>query len=157
MTQTLGAFGGPLFYLGALAALLSSVIGNAAGYGELLSEFHRVLWPHDNDEFAGAASQNNLAKFRFRVWVMWVLLPPLIWSAPGAPGFVTLTVIVNAANVVALPFLTLSVWLLTSSKRLIGGAHVNRWWEHGILCGLFVLALWAARQSSVSIADALHV
>lgn len=43
-----------VFYLGALAALLSSVIGNATGYGLLLAEFHRVT--HNADRAIMAAT-----------------------------------------------------------------------------------------------------
>ena len=61
--------------------------------------------------------------------------------------FVALTVLVNAMNVVVLPFLTLVVWVLTSRAESIGADYTNRWWEHGVMCGLFALAVWGATQS----------
>ena len=91
----------------------------------------------------GEISDEERHKVRFRLGALWVLVSPLVWSFDFAPGFVTLTVVVNAANVVALPFLTACVWLLTSRKSLIGAAYSNRWWELLVLGGLFALACWA--------------
>ena len=124
--------------------------GYYARYGLLLAEFDRVLRPGPG----GPAAAPSLATFR--AGALWVLVSPLVWSLPGMPGFVALTVIINAANVVALPFLTLCVWLLTSRAEIIGAAHTNRWWEHAVLGALFVLAVWAASQSVGSIASALY-
>ncbi|SVE62163.1 uncharacterized protein METZ01_LOCUS515017, partial [marine metagenome] len=42
LTLTLGTFGGPIFYLGVFAALYSSVIGGAVGFGYLLSDVAHV-------------------------------------------------------------------------------------------------------------------
>eukprot|EP01051_Picozoa_sp_SAG22_P018511 SAG22_NODE_3138_length_1908_cov_2.613046_4_plen_138_part_00 len=91
--------------------------------GLLLGEFDRVLRPEAR---LGEASDSGRQRLRFRLGALYVLGPPLVWSAPGAPGFVTLTVVVNAANVVALPFLTLCIWLLTSTKAVIGEQYANR-------------------------------
>ena len=55
---------------------------------------------------------------------IWCLVTPLVWSFLPIP-FVTLTVLVNALNVVVLPFLTAVVWLLTSRADLIGSAWTN--------------------------------
>ena len=43
LTLTLGPMGGPVFYLGCFSALLSSVVGNASGYGLLVAEVVRVV------------------------------------------------------------------------------------------------------------------
>ena len=83
---------------------------------------------------------------------LWCLVTPLIWSFLPIP-FVTLTVLVNALNVVVLPFLTAVVWLLTSRADLIGADWTNVWYEHAVMGGLFVLALWGAYNSIVSLAS----
>ena len=51
-------------------------------------------------------------------------MTPLVWSFLPIP-FVTLTVLVNALNVVVLPFLTAVVWMLTSKAELIGADWTN--------------------------------
>lgn len=135
-------------------------------------------------ETLGSPDESARGKRRFRLGAMWVLLPPLVWSIPGGPSFVTvrthspllphaatagrlqvrlrwlhrlqLTVVVNAANVVALPFLTACIWCLTSRTSIIGADYANRWWEHGTLGGLFLLAMWAAAQSLASIMSVLY-
>ena len=62
------------------------------------------------------------------------------------PNFVTLTVLVNAVNVVVLPFLTVVIWLIAWRAGLM------EWYEHVVMIGLFVLALWGTYQSVTSLA-----
>ena len=147
LTLTLGPGGGPIFYLGALVALLSSVMGNASGYGLLIAEVARVT----RSQPAGSAGADAVPPSSTRAWqatALWCLWSPIVWSLPNMPmDFVALTVLVNAMNVVVLPFLTLVVWVLTSRAESIGADYTNRWWEHGVMCGLFALAVWGATQS----------
>jgi hypothetical protein len=69
----------------------------------------------------------------------WCLFSPLIWSLPGTPGSVALTVIANAAAVVVLPVLCGSLWYITARTAFIGAAYRNRWWEKCVLAALQVL------------------
>ena len=84
-------------------ALLSSVVGNASGYGLLVAEVVRVV-----GDGTGTAAQPPAETPAWRATALWCLLSPLVWSLPGMPNFVTLTVLVNAVNVIVLPFLTVS-------------------------------------------------
>ena len=45
---------------------------------------------------------------------------PLVWTLPGMPGFVALTLAANSAQVVLLPLLAGGLWWITASGRLIG-------------------------------------
>jgi Mn2+/Fe2+ NRAMP family transporter len=156
LTISLGPMGGPVFYLGCFSALLSSVVGNASGYGLLVAEVTRVLGGAgsggDGDRRgaagggrpppAGPAAETPA----WRATALWCLISPLIWSLPGMPNFVTLTVLVNAVNVVVLPFLTVVIWLIAWRAGLM------EWYEHVVMIGLFVLALWGTYQSVTSLA-----
>jgi hypothetical protein len=92
----------------------------------------------------------------YRGVVAWCLFSPLIWSLPGMPSFIMLTLVANAAAVLVLPVLCGSLWYLTARTALIGVAHRNGWWENALLAGLFTLSLWTAYQSVIAIATMTH-
>ncbi|UCH47814.1 MAG: Nramp family divalent metal transporter [Betaproteobacteria bacterium] len=148
LTIALGALGGPIFYLGVFAALYSSVIGSATGYGLLCVDVVSVSRPSNPlPARRGLVSQLSI----YRLVVAWGLFSPLIWSLPGMPGFVFLTVVANAGTVIVLPVLSGSLWYITARKRYIGETWRNKAWENGLMGGLFVLSLWGAYQSAIAI------
>ena len=146
----LGALGGPIFYLGVFAALYSSTIGNATGYGLLCLDVVNVSRP-SNPLPARRAIVSQLSVYR--LVVAWGLFSPLIWSLPGMPGFVFLTVVANAGTVIVLPVLSGSLWYITARKRYIGETWRNSVWENGLTGALFVLSLWGAYQSAIAISS----
>ena len=152
LTIALGALGGPIFYLGVFAALYSSVIGSATGYGLLCVDVVNVSRP-SNPLPARHAFLSQLSVYR--IVVAWGLFSPLIWSLPGMPGFVFLTVVANAGTVMVLPLLSGSLWYITARKSYIGEAYRNKVWENSLMAGLFVLSLWGAYQSAIAIGAAV--
>jgi hypothetical protein len=80
---------------------------------------------------------------------------PLIWTMPGMPGFVALTLTANAAQVILLPMLAGGLWWITASERLIGREHRNRWWENALMATLFALATYFAGQAVLNLASRL--
>jgi Mn2+/Fe2+ NRAMP family transporter len=152
LTVVLGKLGGPIFYLGVFAALYSSVIGIAAGYGLLCADVVNV---HRSGNAVHVAGPDVARSKTYRIVAAWCLFSPLVWSLPGMPGFITLTVLANAASVVVLPLLCGSLWYITARTAFIGPAYRNRWWENGLMGGLFLLSLWGAYQSIAAIAAAL--
>jgi Mn2+/Fe2+ NRAMP family transporter len=69
----------------------------------------------------------------------------------GMPDFVTLTLLANSAQVVLLPLLAGGLWWITASARYIGREYRNRWWENVVMALLFVLAVYGAISSVMSI------
>ena len=152
LTLVLGKLGGPIFYLGVFAALYSSVIGIAAGYGLLFAD---VLNVHRSEK-ATVAGADLARSTIYRAVAAWCLFSPLVWCLPGMPGFITLTLVANAAGVIVLPLLCGSLWYITARSAFIGPAYRNRWWENGLMGGLFVLSIWGAYLSINVIAAALR-
>ncbi len=153
LTITLGKLGGPIFYLGVFAALYSSVIGNATGYGYMLSDIVKI----SRSSEATKVTREDVSRSKtYRFVALWCLFSPLIWSLPNMPGFISLTLIANAAGVIVLPVLSGGLWYITSRKKFIGTEYRNKWWENLILAALFVLATWGAWQSVLAIANALN-
>ena len=151
LTIALGDLGAPIFYVGVFAAVYSSVIGIAMGFGYLVTDAVRV---HRASETLPAEPFDAGARPAYRLVVVWCLFSPLVWSLPGAPDFIFLTIVGNAASVVVLPVLCGALWILTARSAFIGAEWRNRWWENGFLAALFVLSIWGAWQSVVSIVGA---
>ena len=143
LSNVLGPGGRALFYLGIFAAVFTSVVGHAAGLA-LLGSHAWLRWR--TNVAPGAVEYRNHPMYR-RIAV-WCLVSPLIWTIPGMPDFVTLTLAANSAQVVLLPLLAGGIWWITADSRYIGLAYRNRWWENLALVLLFALALYGAVQSA---------
>jgi Mn2+/Fe2+ NRAMP family transporter len=141
LRRNLGSLGENILYLGVFAALFSSVIGDALGFGYLVEDATTLR------NRAGISHKAPEQSRIYKIVVIWTLFSPLIWMLPGSPGFVALTIIVNAAGVIVLPVLSGGIWYMTSNKSFIGEAYKNKWWENGVLAFLFVLSLWASWNS----------
>jgi len=142
LSNILGESGRLLFYAGVFAAVYTSIIGHAAGLGSLGT--HAWLRMRSQPVAPGA-------DFRQHPCYRWIaiscLLPPLIWTLPGMPGFVALTLAANSAQVILVPMLAGGLWCITASERLIGREYRNRWWENGVMAILFALATYFAIQA----------
>jgi len=148
LSGLLGETGRVLFYAGIFAAVYTSIVGHAAGLGRLGT--HAWLRWH-----AGAGPISP--EFRNHACFRWIavscLVTPLVWTLPGMPGFVALTLAANSAQVILLPVLAGGLWGITASARLIGREHRNRWWENCVMALLFSLATYFACRAFVSLAE----
>jgi hypothetical protein len=91
----------------------------------------------------------------YRAVVTWCLISPLVWTAPGMPDFITLTLVANSAQVVFMPFIAVGLWWITASPRFIGPIYRNRWWENTVMGLLCALSLWAAVGSIRTVWEAI--
>ncbi|MEO8496299.1 MAG: Nramp family divalent metal transporter [Planctomycetota bacterium] len=130
----LGANGQRLFYLGVFAAVFTSLIGIALVVAYLANQGFSH-WLHGQP----AVSNGRV----HHVVTVWVLVSPLVWTLPGMPSFVTLTLLGNAIQVVVVPLLAGGVWWITASSRFIGVEYRNRWWENLFMAVMFSIAVWA--------------
>ena len=139
LSNVIGASGRLLFYAGIFSAIYTSIIGHAAGLGSLGA--HAWLRMRTGAVPAGT-------DFRRHPCYRWIavgcLVPPLVWTMPGAPGFVPLTLAANSAQVALLPLLAGGLWWITASSRLIGPEYRNRWWENAVMAALLSLATYFA-------------
>jgi Mn2+/Fe2+ NRAMP family transporter len=142
LTDILGTFGRWLFYLGIFAALYTSVLGHALG----LAYMGAHAWLRSR---AGTAPITH--DFRkhplYRAIVVWCLVTPLAWTMKGAPGFITLTLVSNGAQVVLMPFLVGGLWWITADSRFIGREYRNRWWENLAMGAAMAAALYSTYAS----------
>ena len=150
LSIAIGKFGEPLFFIGVFAALYSSVIGNAIGFGYLISDSVNVI----KSKNIIKTKPLNIAHSKvYRFVILWCLFSPLIWSIPNMPSFITLTLVANAAAVIILPLLCGSLWIITSAKTYIGIKYKNNIYENITLLILFILSLWGSYQTIFVIRD----
>ena len=95
VSTVLGEWGRLLFYVGIFAAIYTSILGHATGLGSLGT--HAWLrWR------GGAApiGRDFSGHPCYRWIVISTVIPPLVWTLPGMPDFVTLTLVANGAQVI---------------------------------------------------------
>jgi Mn2+/Fe2+ NRAMP family transporter len=140
--------GEPLFHAGVLATMATTIIGVATGFGYMCQDIALKLSRGPEASMAAADMKHGRA---FRVLVVWCLISPLIWTIPAMPGFVPLTVAVNAISAMTIPLLAGVLWWLTANPRFIGHKYKNTLWENLTMAVLFTLALYAMWQSAASL------
>jgi Mn2+/Fe2+ NRAMP family transporter len=144
VSSVLGEWGRALFYLGIFAAIYTSILGHATGLG-MLGTHTWLRWRGGSaPDTATATLQRHVV---YRGIVIWSLVTPLVWTLPGMPDFVMLTLIANGAQVVIVPLIAGGLWRITSSSKFIGDQFRARPWENAVMALLFVLALYAAFHS----------
>ncbi len=149
LSLVLGPAGRLLFYLGIFAAIYTSLIGHASGLACMGSHAYTRIR-------TGLSAQHidYRESVLYRWIVLWCLLSPLVWTVPGMPDFVTLTLVVTGAQVVMLPLIAGGLWRITAGARYIGHEYRNRWWENAIMALLFGLAIISAVNSVRSLIEA---
>jgi Mn2+/Fe2+ NRAMP family transporter len=150
LSDVLGPGGRVLFYLGLFAAVYTSLIGNAFGLGLLAS--HAYL------RFR-AGSLPLATDYRthptYRLVAIWILVSPLVWTIPGMPGFVRLTLIGNSVPVILVPILAIGLFWITASSRYIGAQYRNHWWENLVMIVVLAISFWGAAGSVRSLMNEL--
>ena len=136
--ESLGLIGIRLFYIGIFAALFSSIVGNGAAYGYLISDSFLLM---------RAKRTGQVRNTSYRWIAAWVTLSPLPWVIFGQSDFVGVTIAVNAAQVVIIPVLVFGVWMITSRKEYIGHEHCNNRLENLFILFMMLLGCGAAYLS----------
>jgi len=91
-----------------------------------------------------------------RVMIVFLIVTPLLITVPGAPDLVHISIFgTSVVTALTLPPILLGVLLLTSSRRYMLDAHVNRWWEKLILCVIAAIGIWSLYAILDGLADAI--
>lgn len=150
LSEVLGNGGRLLFYAGIFAAVFTSLVGHAIGLGCLGS--HALLrWKSGTDSAVGDYRKHPC----YRWIVVICVVSPLVWTAPGMPGFVTLTLVANSAQVVLLPIIAAGLWCITAGTKYIGTEYRNRRWENAVMATLYGLAVLGACKAVESLVTPL--
>jgi Mn2+/Fe2+ NRAMP family transporter len=150
--SAVGPVGPYIFYLGLLGAAWTTVAGSIFALGKMVVEALHVVRPARARRFPGSDGRTKDPVYGWMI--LWGLLA-VVWSLPGAPGFIVLVVV---SHVLTSPFLLLIVIaLIVMLNRVdIMGEHTNSWKENLALGLVAVFVAAAAVQGITSaIADVL--
>ena len=143
--NNLGTFTQKLFFCGIFGVVFTSLVGHALGLAYMGS--HALV--RMNGKLRDGTEKDS---FAYRAIVVWCLISPIIWTVPGMPGFVTLTLVSNALQVLLLPIIAFGLLMITANSRFIGERYKNRWWENGLMVAMLCLAVWSAYKAVASVA-----
>ena len=94
-----------IFNLGVFGVLFASIVGKSTGFPRLIIDAFHLINKERKEKYDGKYDKDLMFK-----WVLlFLLVSPIIWSIPGMPGFITLTVGINAINIVCLPIISIGI------------------------------------------------
>ncbi|OYT81532.1 MAG: Mn2+/Fe2+ transporter [Pseudomonas sp. PGPPP4] len=137
-----GAGGWVIFFTGVFATLFASVVGKTTAFPMLITDALQHIRPERRERYGKTFHKDPAHKW----FLLFILVTPLVWSLPGMPDFVTLTIGVNALNIVGLPVISLGLLIMSNQKSLLGDKYRNNWFENLALGFATLLAIWVAIQ-----------
>ena len=137
-----GAGGWLIFFTGVFATLFASVVGKTTAFPMLITDALHHIRPERRERYGKTFHKDPAHKW----FLLFILVTPLVWSLPGMPDFVTLTIGVNALNIVGLPVISLGLLIMSNQKSLLGDKYRNNWFENLALGFATLLAIWVAIQ-----------
>lgn len=142
MEMFFGPLGWYVFFIGVFATLFASIAGKTTAFPMLITDAFQHIRPKRRERYGKEFHKDPLHKW----FMLFILVTPLVWSLPGMPDFVTLTIGVNALNIVGLPVISLGLLIMSNQKSLLGKEYRNNWFENIALAFATGLALWVAFQ-----------
>lgn len=150
LSEVIGSYGRILFYLGLFSAIYTSLIGHVMGMGTVGAHaFER--WDVGESLPARDFSDHRI----YRRIVVWCLLSSLVWTVPGMPGFVALTLIGSSLNLFLVPLLAGGIWAITALSQYVGEDQTNSIWENAVMALVLAVSLWAMGGLIQTISDAV--
>lgn len=136
-----GTGGWLIFFVGVFATLFASIAGKTTAFPMLITDAFQHIRPERREKYGKEFHHDPIHKW----FLLFILVTPLVWSLPGMPDFVTLTIGVNALNIIGLPVISLGLLIMSNQKKLLGN-YRNNWFENIALGFATILAVWVAFQ-----------
>lgn len=137
-----GSAGWYVFFVGVFATLFASIAGKTTAFPMLITDAFQHIRPARREKYGKEFHQDPMHKW----FMLFILVTPIVWSLPGMPDFVTLTLGVNALNIIGLPIISLGLLIMSNQKSLLDKQYRNNWFENIALGFATGLAIWVAFQ-----------
>ncbi len=144
--KALELFFGPIGWY-VFATLFASISGKTTAFPMLITDAFQHVRPKRRDKYGKEFHHDPMHKW----FMLFILVTPLIWSLPGMPDFVTLTIGVSALNIIGLPVISLGLLIMSNQKSLLDKKYRNNLFENIALLFATGLALWVAFQLGVDL------
>jgi Mn2+/Fe2+ NRAMP family transporter len=142
MEMFFGSAGWYIFFVGVFATLFASIAGKTTAFPMLITDAFQHILPKRRDKYGKEFHKDPMHKW----FMLFILVTPMVWSLPGMPDFVTLTIGVNALNIIGLPIISLGLFIMSNQKSLLDKKYRNNLFENVALLFATGLALWVAFQ-----------
>ncbi|GFM50295.1 Nramp family divalent metal transporter [Pseudomonas cichorii] len=142
-----GPAGWYVFFIGVFATLFASISGKTTAFPMLITDALQHVSPARRKRYGKEFHHDPMHKW----FMLFILVTPLIWSLPGMPDFVTLTIGVSALNIIGLPVISLGLLIMSNQKSLLDKKYRNNLFENIALFFATCLALWVAFQLGVDL------
>ena len=142
-----GPIGWYIFFIGVFATLFASISGKTTAFPMLITDAFQHVRPERRERFGKEFHKDPMHRW----FMLFILVTPLVWSIPGMPDFVTLTIGVSALNIVGLPVISLGLLIMSNQKSLLSKEYRNNLFENLALAFATGLALWVAFQLAVDL------
>jgi Mn2+/Fe2+ NRAMP family transporter len=138
----IGTFGPLLLWIGLFFVTFTSFPTYSFGFTKVLLDGVQRTFPGGRAADEIPAPENHRAFKWIQIGLLLVL--PLLFSLPGAPNFISLTIAGTALAAITGPIIIVGVIVLTTSRRFMLPQYANRWWETLALLAIGGIGLSAA-------------
>lgn len=142
----LGHFGAVVFYVGACGILYSSIVGYARGLPKVVVDCLQNIRPERREKYGSEFADDPT----FKWFSLFILVTPIIWSIPGMPGFVAMTIFVMGLQAVVVPIVAIGLLILTNRRAQLG-EHKANLAENVILVATTALAVWVSIEAALGL------
>lgn len=87
--------------------------------------------------------------------LIFVMTVPVIFSMPGMPGLVVITLLGNSFNVLTVPVIIIGLIAMTTRRDLMLSHYVNKWWETAVLGVIGAIGLWATYELILTVVGSI--
>lgn len=139
MTMAVGPVGPSLLWIAFALKAFTSFPAQAHGFARMMFD-----GLHLGTRRGEGRRQSNDDPWFNRAMVALFIVLPLGITLPGAPDLVHISVFgTSVVTALTLPPILIGILLLTSSKRFMLDACVNRWWEKVVLAVIAAIGIWS--------------
>lgn len=159
MEEAIGPAGPPIMWVAIFFTVFNNIVTQPRVFVRMLIEAVYMSRPEREQRIQQAhpelaASPKDTFSHDPLFW--WILIPimilPVLFSLPGMPGMVVVTLLGISSSVLTVPPIMIGLILMTTRADLMLRPYINRWWETAVLAGIGLVGLWATYELIDSIA-----
>lgn len=143
MGRGIGPLGPLLLWIGLFFVTFTSFPTYSFGFTKVLLDGVQRTFPGRFGSDHGPPHPDTHRAFK-PIQIGLLLILPLFFSLPVAPGFIALTIAGTAMAAITGPVIIVGIVVLTTSKRYMLPEYANKWWETVALLIIGGIGIWAA-------------
>ncbi|MDI2030390.1 Nramp family divalent metal transporter [Saccharopolyspora sp. TS4A08] len=158
MEKAIGPAGPPIMWLAIFFTVFNNIVTQPRVFVRMFVESlhksrpERLARLRAQRDLTGVEDKDAFSYDRlFWIILTVIMTVPIVFSLPGMPGMVIITLLGNSVNVLTVPMIIVGLIVMTSKRSLMLEGHVNKWWETAILVAIGAVGLWATYELVLSI------